>query len=69
MRCIACNVVLSEVELTLKTPSNQFADLCGNCYYSTFNDEYENEVYSEPQDIEDVLKTLNVFEEHRYEQD
>ena len=67
MRCCACNKVLSDVELTLKTPSNQFADLCGTCYTITFNDDYEYEIPNKAQDIEDVLNMINVFEEHRNE--
>ena len=32
MRCIACDVVLNDTELTKKGPNGEFLDLCGVCY-------------------------------------
>lgn len=46
-RCIACNRIMSEQELTLRMPeSGQFADLCGTCYRISFDlaDDKEDDV-------------------------
>jgi hypothetical protein len=67
MRCCACNKVLSDVELILKTPSKEFADMCGKCYSATYKEDYDVMIPNEDRDIEDLLNTLSVFEEHRYE--
>ena len=69
MRCCACNKVLSDVELNLKTPSNHFADMCGNCYQATYRNDFEVIIPNEDRDIEDILNTINVLEEYRHEQD
>ncbi len=39
MRCLACNVALSDFEATRKSAaSGDFLDLCNNCYHHTAED-------------------------------
>lgn len=32
MRCLSCNVVLSDAEATRKYTTGEFVDLCDDCY-------------------------------------
>ena len=34
MRCLACDVALSDFESTRKTVSGHYLDLCNKCFYS-----------------------------------
>lgn len=43
MRCLACNVVLSDYEATRKSASGEFLDLCNHCFEAIKEDiEVEN---------------------------
>lgn len=49
MRCLACNVELSDYEATRKDVEAQFIDLCSYCYHSvkdslTELDEYNTHI-------------------------
>lgn len=38
MRCAACNKIMSEFEMVMRTPeTGEFADLCGVCYNIAFD--------------------------------
>ena len=39
MRCLACNALMSDFESTRKSVvTEQYIDLCNNCYYTISND-------------------------------
>lgn len=48
MKCLSCDVILTDAEATTKTKSGEFLDLCYNClitipeYYNLFDAELEN---------------------------
>jgi len=48
MRCIACNVELSDYEATRKDIDGNFIDLCSHCYHS----------------VKDSLTELSEFDTH-----
>lgn len=62
MRCMACDVILSDGELTLRTPEEAvFADLCYKCYDASFGTDFSNDVPLDESieagiDIEGVIK-------------
>ena len=68
MRCQCCNKEMSDVEAMLKVPSTgEFADLCGDCYYISYKDWDEQDNLEIERDMDDLLRMLNLYEEHRYE--
>lgn len=57
MRCLACNVVLTDFEATRKYETGSFIDLCNHCFHSGVS---ENLIYIEREDLrnsnEETLK-------------
>lgn len=62
MRCMACDVILMEGELTLRTPEEGvFADLCYKCYDASFGTDFSSDTLADESidtsvDIEGVIK-------------
>lgn len=66
MRCMACDVILSDGELTLRTPEEGvFADLCYKCYDVSFGTDFSVDV-----PVDDVIEAgIDVDGVISYEQD
>ena len=52
MRCLACNVILTDHEATRRfSESKEFVDLCNHCFYSGVSDDVN---FEERNDLEEV---------------
>lgn len=56
MRCLACNVILTDHEATRRfSESKEFVDLCNHCFYSGVSDDVN---FSERDDLADETDDL-----------
>jgi hypothetical protein len=54
MRCLACNVILTDHEATRRfSKSKEFVDLCNHCYFSGVNEEIDSTEREDLQETED----------------
>lgn len=52
MKCLACDVILTDNEATRKNEHNEFIDLCNSCTQESFVDVYSDGIIIEENDNE-----------------
>lgn len=63
MRCLACNMQLSDAESTRKSQiTGEFIDLCNHCYSTISNDSEDTDF----NDISDLKNYLDINEYNDY---
>ena len=54
-RCAACDKILTDFEMTRKTASGHYLDLCNHCFHSGVS-EMLNGVVSEREDLKETIE-------------
>lgn len=58
-RCLSCNAILSDEEMTTKVPNtNEYQDLCFVCTAKANDDLYDEDINMDMISIDDIPETL-----------